>query len=838
MVRELRGSKGRWFFFTLCLAVGVASVTTVAGLASGVEEGIRGRSRDMLGADLAVSARRPLPEELDELLAEVEGLERTDVLQMATLVAAVSEDGEIPGKSELAQVRVVEDAYPHYGTVVLEPDPGDDGLAAYLAPDTAVVASELLERLDLEVGDSLRIGVETFRIAAEVLEEPDQVAVLFTLGPRIFLSPEGLDRAALRQDGSRIRHRALLRVPPTMSASEIQGLARNLRRDIPDAEYMRIETYSDAQPSLRRGVDQVAIYLGLVALLSLLVGGVGVAQATRAWIATRLDSIAVQVCIGMRPREVLMLYLGQALVLGLGGSLVGALIGSAITLALPGLLADFAPAELLDPWQPAAFLRGIVLGTGVALLFSMPPLLGVLRVPPLRVLRRDVEPPAALRGARVATVLAVLLGILGAAYWQSKSVVIAGAFTGAVAVSGAVLALAALGLVALAKKAPRRGLGFALRQGVSALARPGAGTIGAMVALGLGWLVVLAMHLVEGRLLEELDGDLPETAPTAFLVDVQSDQWEGVEGLLVEEQARHIDSVPVIVARLASIDGATVSELLEDRERRERWVLTREQRLTYLEELPEDNRILEGELWSEEGVDEVSIEEGFAEDLGVGLGSTLRLDIQGVPIDLRVTSIRSVDWRTFGINFFLVAEPGVLDKAPQFRIAAAALPEGRESMVQDRLAGQYPNVTLLDVRELLTQVAEVLGHLGLGVRLLGSFTVLAGLAILFGAVGANTVRREGEIALLKTLGLTRRGVVVSFAVEYGILGLVSGALGGIAATLVAWGVVTQGMNLDFSLDAQAILWSVLGSAVLSAAAGLAASVRALQLPPIRVLREG
>jgi putative ABC transport system permease protein len=512
--------------------------------------------------------------------------------------------------------------------------------------------------------------------------------------------------------------------------------------------------------------------------------------------------------------------------------------GIAVQLTLPGLLPDLVPAGIVDPWQPAALLRGLLLGLGVALLFSAPPLITVWRVPPARVLRRDAEPLAASRWASSAAFAALAVGTYLMATVQSGSADLGARFVGGLVAVTAVLALAAALVTRLAGRLPR-GIGRVwLRHGLAALGRPGAATLGAVVALGLGVLVVLAMSLVERQLAAQLSAELPESTPSAFLVDIQPDQWPAVETLLRRQGGEEIRSVPVVTARLTAIDGKGADELArrDSQDRSRRWALTREQRLTYLDELPEGNRVVAGALWSEPGVPEVSVEEGFAHDLGVTVGSVLSFDIQGVPLDLTVTSLRTVDWESFGINFFLVAEPGVLDAAPQQRLATVRLPEGREQQTQDLLAAGFPNVTYLAVREILGKIVAVLERLGLGVRVLGGFTVLAGIAILGGAVSAASAQRGREVALLKTLGMTRRGVISVFSVEYALVGLVAGAIGAIGGGVLAWAVLTGGMELSWTFRWVPFAVAVAGSVLLTVAAGLAASLRALARRPIEVLR--
>jgi putative ABC transport system permease protein len=455
------------------------------------------------------------------------------------------------------------------------------------------------------------------------------------------------------------------------------------------------------------------------------------------------------------------------------------------------------------------------------------------------VLRRDAEPLPVSRLAAASLTGALAVGITTTATLQSGSLGRGLQFAVGMIVAtgllsfGAWLAMRAVGSVP-------RDLGTVfMRHGLAALARPGSGTLGAVVALGLGVLTVLGMYLIQGRLTAQLDAELPDEAPTAFLIDIQPEQWSGVRSILQEAGAEGLQSVEVVMARIQSINGVTVSELVEaadEGSRDRRWVLTREQRLTSMETLPEDNVILDGALWSMPERAEVSVERDYAADLGVGVGDTMELNVQGVPLELVVSSVRSVDWGRFSINFFLVVEPGVLDRAPGFRIASARLPAETEAATQDRLAAAFPNVTMLRLREVLQKVVGILRQLGFGVRFIGAFTVLAGIAILGGSVAAGAVRRGRQVALYKTLGMRRADVVTIFAVEYALIGLVAGVIGTAGGVLLAWVVTRFGFQIAWAWSPGALLLSVCLTVALSVAAGLAASARALAARPLAVLR--
>ncbi len=896
--REGRGMRRRFAFFAACLGVGVAAVVSVSGFTSAVEARLMERARPLLGGDLSVESVKPLPAALDAALAAggaLAGARRADVTEMVTVVTAVTTVTTVPsvtaggsesaaeapsgagiGRSQLVELKAVPPSWPLAGEVAVDPP---RPLPSLLSPETAVVGPDLLQRLGVAVGGTVTIGGAPFRIAGVVTAEPDRLTGPFSLGPRVLVSPEGLERAGLLRFGSRATRKALLRLPEGTGAEGVRSAAAALRRALraqPSPEDVdargggggedggarrggeassgvRVQTYLDAQPAIRQGLGRVDRFLGLVALLSLLVGAVGVALTVRAWLAGRLDSLAVMKCLGMRPRELFALFGAQLLLLGLLAGVAGSLAGTALLYLLPNLLPGFAqlggPPGL--PWGAAG--KGLLLGTASALLFGLPVLASALRVPPARVLRRDVEPLPPARAVRFLVVAAVVLGVFALAAAQARSVLLGAQFTGALLAATGVLSLAALATTRGLGRLPRARLPVWARHGLASASRPGAATFGSIVALGLGVLVVLAMALAERNLSKRLLAGLPKDAPTAFFVDVQQDQVDGLRALLAREGATGFDSVPVVSARLTAIDGKRTDRRNDGKgegegrrpgggsERRpggeeRRWALSREQRLTYMEKLPADNRIVEGKLWKDAGP-EVSLEEEFARRrLGVGLGAVLTFDVQGVPFDLKVTSLRKVDWRTFGINFFLVVKPGVLDGAPQARLAVARVPAAAEERVQGLAARAFPNVTMIRTREVMEKVGTILAKAGLAVRLLGLFTVVSGIVLLGGAVSASSARRGREAALLKTLGMTRAAVAGLFAAEYALVGLVAGTIGAAGAWLLSREVVVRVFDLAWESEPLLLLATPAATVFLAVVAGLAASAGALSRRPVETLR--
>lgn len=838
--RESRGSRTRLVFFTGCVALGVACIVGVSSLLGAFDAGLRSQSRELLAGDLLVSSRQPLPDQLDSVIRDavdsglVSPLQRSDQREFPTLVSTGNSTSST--RSRLVTLKAVDAAYPLAGQIELA---SGRTLHEQLKKRGAVVGEELLSELNLNLGDSILIGGKPFEIRDRVEVEPDRLQFSFRAGPRVFISIEELKQLELLQFGSRVRHRALF-AADGLDEPKLERLRDYLVRELADADYLTIEIHTEAQPALRSGIDRVERYLGLVALISLLLGCAGVAQIVSTWLGGRQREIAILRCLGFRPRDVLFVFLGAVVLLSLIGSFIGALLGSVVPFVLPQLAPGLIPDGLIDPWTFYPALKGLGLGVGVAVVFGLPPLIGLWRISPVRALRQDVEPLKAPARLRVGALLLLLGGVVAASYFQAGDFELAVYFTGALIVLAGTLSVIARGVVFLARRTPRRRLHPYLRQGLASLGRPAAGTVGAIAALGLGVFIVLALYLVEDRISQDLRQTLPPDAPNAYLQDVQPDQWPSVRTLLSEHPGvESFENVPVAMARLRSVDGKPVSELLEgvDSEDRKHWVLTREQRITWLEEFDQrSNTLVEGEWWSDARQNEVSVEVDFARDLGATVGSVLKFDLQGVPIELVVSSLRAVEWRSFSINFFLVAEPGVLEAAPHFQLVGTRIYPGQEDAVQTDLIASYPNIVVLRVRDIIDRVLGILGQLALGVRLLGSVTIVLALMMLAGSVSAAAVGRGQEVALLKTLGLTRSAVVVLFAVEYSIVGLVGGSIGAFGATIGSAMFLEYALELPVDINWIAPLVTPFGCALFAIFFGLAASLGPLRNRPIASLR--
>jgi putative ABC transport system permease protein len=587
---------------------------------------------------------------------------------------------------------------------------------------------------------------------------------------------------------------------------------------------------------------RVKSYVGLVALFSLLLASVGVAQNVSAWLKQITPETAILRCIGLRPREIFCIQLAQLALIALGGSIMGAVFGVVFPRILMQARPAFLPIALsfADPVTPA--LAGLVMGVLLPLSFSLPALLSVWNVSPARVLRLDAAPLKTPALARACTVLGAFAAAFLAAREASGQPRLALGFVVSCSALVLLLAGAARLLARLGSYLPRKNLPALVWQAVGAFARPHAGTTGSVVALGLGTFVIVAISLLQGIVGDELDHVLPAGAPNVFLLDLQPAQWPPVQKLFEQAGARHIVSTPLVSARLSAVNGRAVTELVQERAGNPNargsahWVLTREQRIASMRELPADNRIVAGSLWSDPHASELSLEVGFARALGAELGSVLSFDIQGVLVDLRVTSLRTLNFRSFALNFFMVAEPGALAEAPHVVLAGVRMQGRSEQHVQDQLAASYANVTMVRVENMIQRAEGALHDAALAVRVLGSFAIMTGLLILAGTIAATQRTRAREAALLKALGVHRAKIIAMVAVEHAVSGVLAGTLGAVVGYLLTTFLATHLLDLSTPASWLTCFSGVLCIVAMSVITGLAASIRTLVVRPLEVLR--
>jgi putative ABC transport system permease protein len=829
--RQARGGGRHLAAVFACVALGVGALVAVGTLAAGLEATLAREAKALLGGDVELRAARPLPPEAS---AAVERLTAAGARAVAVRELVGMARNPARGDSVLVELKAPGPGYPLYGPLVTTPAAP---LASQLDADGAVVQRELLDRLGLAVGDRFVVGRATLTIRGVVDAEPDRVASLVSLGPRVMLSPSTLDRTGLIVFGSRVRHRLLLALPSGASADETRAA---LARALVDPA-VRVTAYDEAQPGLRRFFTQLTSYLGLVGLASLLVGGIGVAAAVSAFVARQMPTLAALKALGVETRVLVASHVVQTQAVALLAGLVGAALGVAVQPVLAATLAGLVPFALETEPNVATLARAIVMGLVMTLLCTWAPLAAVRAVPPWLILRTDVE-PASRRGRGWTTLAPVGLGLAALALWQAGSLRTGGIFVGASLAALLALLGLARGLVVVARRLPR-GRGLAWRHGLAALQRPGGHAPRVVVALGMAVMLLVAVALLESVLGHQIDHEQQRQAPSFFFLDVQPDQREPFRSLVERETGAPPVLTPVVRARLAALDGEPLTRQVVDRHRargqEDTWYFTREYVLTWAAEPPAGNVLTRGRWWTAaeaaSGV-RASIEETAARHLGVRLGSRVTFDVQGLAVEAEVTSIRRVDWQSLTTNFFVVLSPGALDGAPATWVATARVPAAAEPALRNAVVAAFPNVTAVPLREVLERVAVVLGQIGVAVRLVALFTLGTGLVVMAGALAATRSQRLYESVVLRTLGATRGIVARSFAVEYGMLGAAAGVGGVVLAVVLAWTVVHWVIDAPWTFDPTPLVLGLAGTIGLALAVGFLTTFRLLGQKPLPVLR--
>ncbi|MBI4637086.1 MAG: FtsX-like permease family protein [Candidatus Rokubacteria bacterium] len=830
--RETRGGWRHLVVLVASVGLGVAALVAVDGFATDLHRGLGREAKALLGGDIELRSTRPLDRAAE---LEVERLRRrgAELTRVRELVAMVRSPAD--GHTLMVELRAAAEGYPLYGAVVTTPPAP---LPALLAGGGALVQPELLARLGLRVGDRLAIGSSTFVVRGVLVAEPDRSSLL-RLGPRVLISDGALEPTGLVRVGSRIRHRTLVRLPETLPARPTRGdLARRLQDPA-----IQVTAFDERQAGLSTFFAELTTYLRLVALTSLLVGGIGVAAAAGTFIRRQLTTIAILKSLGAQSRTLLLTYVVQALALGVLGSAAGALAGLAASPLLARALAGIVPFALEPRWEPWTLLRGIAMGILTTLLGALPPLLEIRPVPASLILRRAVEARPRYHRRRWLLALPVLLGCAALAVWQAGSFKVGGIFIAACAIALLLLAALARALVLLARSLPRPP-GFAWRQGIASLWRPGGQTVGVTLALGLGVMLLVAMALLEGSLARRIDHEQRREAPSFFFVDIQPDQKDAFASVVRTAGGGTAPTLtPVVRSRLAAVNGRPVSRaMLEERRARQddrTWYLTREYVLTFAGEPPPGTVVTAGRWWTPAEAAAgllVSVEEDAASYLGVGVGGTLTFDVQGVPLEARVASHRRVDWNSLSTNFFMILSPGALDGAPATWVATVRVPPSAERGLQDRITAAFPNVTALPVRDILERVAAVLDRIALGIRVIALFTIGAGLVVMAGALAASRYQRLYESVIWRALGASRGAVARAFAVEYGCLGALAAVGGTLLGSLLAWAVLRFVLEVPWTFEPVPLLGGVLLAPSIALAVGFFGTYRLLGQRPLAVLR--
>jgi putative ABC transport system permease protein len=838
--RELRAGARRFGFYGSCMAIGIAVVVGLHSLREAVNEAVDLRSKELLGADLRLESREPLTDEVLAVLTPLEARAQagpTHLTRLASMALA-----ERSGRSRLVDLLAIDGVYPLYGEVWTEPAHRWAAFTESLG--RVYVDSTLLVQLDLEIGDRLRIGGESFEIAAAIKKAPGSFGLQAEVAPRVFLQKADLDRTGLVQEGSLVSYLRYLRLPDGIVDPWIEEHETMLE----DAR-VRVQTVSGYQEDMSEAFGNLTRYLGLVGLAALMLGSIGVAAGVRVFVREKLDVVAMLRSIGASPGDVVALYTGLAIALGVSAGLLGLLLCLPLIWVLPSLVGELLPVEVELRIGAAGIATGLGLSIWATLLCAMGPVSDLAAVAPLRALRRDFgseeERP---RGGRVIAAVVTVASLVGASIWQAGNLRVGLWFALGLLATVALLAAAATGLIRLLRAHPPRVFAYWARQGIANLFRPRNHTLPTTIAIGFALFIVGTVHAVQWNVLRQMAIDTSLDRPNFVLFDVQRDQLEGVTTLLADHGAAVVDQAPLISARLSAVGGARRADLLADDEISPdlRWALQREYRLTYADDLRESEELVAGRWWDGEEVRTdaepypVSVERDLAASLGVEIGDSLRWRIQGVDVDTRVESLRQVDWGRMATNFFVVFPTAALEAAPQSTVLLAYLAEedARAAMQRD-LVGQFPNVPALDATLILRSLDTMLGQIGIAIRLLSLFTLGTGIAILIASSLAGRSERAREALLLRVLGASRSVLRRIVAMEAVVLAALASLVGGLLSAIAAFCVVVFVFELPFDppiLDLVGLMSGTFFVTALFAAVGGAGATRGSAESPQAALR--
>ncbi len=839
--REARASSTRFFFVILAVALGVGALTGVQGFSEAFRGMLTRDARKLMAADLSVrtfAMADPGQMAVMESLRQ-SGVARTHITETVSMLS-------VPGGATpvLVSIKAVDPAvYPFYGDFVLDPA---ISLKDALQPDTIAASDDLLVRLDIKKGATVRLGEGDFRIAAIVVTEPDRMTGSLNVGPRIMMSRAALERTELIKQGSRSAQRYLFRF--NAGAPPVETARTRLKEVFPEA---LIVDYRETHPLITRGLDRSTKFLSLVSLIALLVGALGVAMAMHSHLQQKLDSIAVMKSLGARSSQIIRIYTLQTLILGLLGGTAGIAVGLAVQLIFPQLLARYFQLQPGVSWSPASALQGLVVGVLTTLLFTLPPLVSIRRVRPSLILRREMEEARTgwrqrLREGRAAMALTgvIFTGILAIVYWLSESLRTAAYFVGGFTASLLILG-AVSWLILFALRRSSRWMQTALpptiRHGIANVYRPGNQASALLVALSMGVMFTLTVYLVQRSMLVQIASSAPPGMPNVFLINITPKERDGIRDLLAKQPGMDAppEVVPLVSARMTKVNGRATEDFgFKGFNRR----FTQTRSVSFSAIAPPQTVILEGRWWKmtdtaqTAGV-QVCVAEDAAKTLAIKPGARLSWIASGTPFESQVVCTFRSEAVRIGSNIEFLFLPGALDAFPALHFAAVRLKPDAIAPLQREVFKQFPTITVINGADVLAIIQEVVDQIALIIRFISLFAILAGAIILSSSVAGTRFRRVREVVILKTLGATRARVAAIFSVEFLILGAVAGILGSMLATAFSLLVLKRLFQVDYRFDPLPHLIAIVATALLANLAGWLASHRILEQKPLEALRD-
>jgi len=835
--RELRGGFAGFRIFFLCLMLGSAAISGVESLSDAFLTGLQDQGRVLLGGDVSVNlVHRPAS---DEEHAFLDGQGKvSEALSMRAMAYAQNNS-----QRQLVEVKAVDGRWPLFGTPQFIPAQNlrdvlaceDDGICGGAAEQS------LLDRLHAGRGDLIKLGNATLRIIAVLDKEPDRISTGFSLGPRLLISARAVPATGLVTPESLVNYtyRIALKGAPDNLVEARTAIAQfrdSAGQRFPDAGW-NIRDRSDAAPGIKRFVEQLTMFLTLVGLVALGVGGVGAGQAIQAFLDRKRNDIAILKSLGASGAFVFLIFFLQVMAVAVLATLLGAALGTLLPFAAVWFYGDALPVPPTIGFYPMPLLLALAFGLLSAVAFSVPPLSRARAVPPAS-LFRDTVSPARVEGQNLyrAISAAAALCVAGLTLVVAPSPTFAAEFL--------VGAVVALGLLRLLAEGLRRGIAALprfksplLRLAFTNLVRPGAATGSVVTALGLGLTLLATVTLLSATINAQVAAALPARAPSFFFVDIQTGEAKDFDRIVTDfSSASDYKRTPMIRGRITSLNGvpSAQAQVAPDA----KWALNGDRGITYAATPPPGTVITEGKWWPADyhGPTLISLDQAIARGTGLKIGDSMTLNVLGRSFEGRIASLRKVDFTTGGQNFVLVLSPGLIDKAPHAFLATVRVGPEQENAMYMAVTSRFPNISTVRVKDAIQQVQTLLASVAKGVSAASLVTILAGLLVLAGAIAAGNRARVYDATILKVLGATRARIALVYAIEYGVLGAATGVIALAAGTLAAWVIAISILDVPFAFDAQAVIVTVAGGGAATLVFGLLGAVAALGTSPARRLR--
>jgi putative ABC transport system permease protein len=826
--RDCRTNRGRLLLFSLSIVLGVAALAAIGSLGTNMERAVEEQARTLLGADLSISSRRPFSAE-EEHLFDTLGARQARQISFNSMVYFSSTDG-----TRLAEVRMLSGGFPFYGRFETAPQ---SAVQDFERGAGALVEENLLIQFDAKVGGTIRVGRLTTKIVGALKKVPGESAALALISPRVYLPMTDMAATGLGGPGTLARYTAFFEFPKT---TDVEKLVKSIQPQL-DKFRLSNETVEKRKKELGHAMDNLYHFLNLAGLTALLLGGIGVAGAVHTHVRQKLPNAAVLRCLGCSVSQTFAVYLAQGIALGAAGALMGTLLGAAIQSALPRALASFIPFDFQFRIAWLAVARAGAIGFCICLLFALLPLLPIRRVSPLAALRVASEPPAGRDPLHWLVGALLLTALIGFGLGQERNWRMALGYGGGLAFVFAALAGTAALLMRLLRKWVQPSLPFIVRQGLAGLHRPNNRTHLLIFSLGLGTFLITAIALLEHMLAGDLLISNGPSQANAVLFDIQRDQRAAVSNLVTGLHLPVLDELPLVNMRIASIKGRGVESLLADKEsHRASWPLRREYRSTYTDHLREAEKVTAGH-WighaTNGGTIPISVEEGIAGDLRVGVGDEIVFDVQGIPVTTRVASLRSVNWRRMEPNFFMLFPAGALENAPGTDVLVTRVASSEQSaQLQRAMVKAFPNVSVIDLTMIVQTLDAIVNKVFFVIRFMALFIVMTGFLVLISALVTGHFQRIRESVLLRTLGASGRQVFGILLVEYAALGIVAALTGVILALCGAWALARFVFDIPFAPQTEPIALALVIVPILTGGVGLLMSRGILNRPPLEMLR--